>query len=449
MSAEHEIEKQNIDPAGARIAGVSYSKFDELPSGRGRDSVLIADVHKDDPLVTRKELWCYYLYSNGDCGVGPVGYTQVLFQSLATTAGYDPVVGPGSSCTAQNASGKCVVPWGSGTKSVASVVLAANGISFGIMTIMFTTIGSAGDYGTFGRWLLFVVTVVCWAAQYACMALTSPSHWRLAMVLYIVGFVTYGATLVFYLAAFPRLARNTPASRSLRQRYKDNEISGKEYELRESQEKSRICSISTASHVVHNNVGYLITCLLNPALLLPPAISSNPRVNNYVIFLLSQAIASVVGTFVFWRIQRYWNISTKAMFFVTNVVTILIPLWGMSGVWTNKFGFHNAWEFWVYNVVFGLFQAPYYPFSQVMMAELSPPGFDNMFFGLFGLSNRAASMIGPNIIQAIIDKTGNNWQGFPFLFALCTTASLIIWFVVDMKKGKEHALKWTSAMQRI
>jgi hypothetical protein len=40
--------------------------------------------------------------------------------------------------------------------------------------------------------------------------------------------------------------------------------------------------------------------------------------------------------------------------------------------------FHNVWEFWVYNVVFGLFQAPYYAFAQTMMAELTPPGFDNM-----------------------------------------------------------------------
>jgi len=40
--------------------------------------------------------------------------------------------------------------------------------------------------------------------------------------------------------------------------------------------------------------------------------------------------------------------------------------------------FHNEWEFWVYNVVFGLFQAPYYAFAQTMMAELTPPGFDNM-----------------------------------------------------------------------
>ena len=37
-------------------------------------------------------------------------------------------------------------------------------------------------------------------------------------------------------------------------------------------------------------------------------------------------------------------------------------------------------------------------------------------------------MIGPNVIQAIIDSTGNNWKGFPFLFAMCAAASLIIWF---------------------
>lgn len=32
----------------------------------------------------------------------------------------------------------------------------------------------------------------------------------------------------------------------------------------------------------------------------------------------------------------------------------------------------------MYNIVFGLFQAPYYAFAQTMMAELTPPGFDNM-----------------------------------------------------------------------
>jgi len=159
---------------------------------------------------------------------------------------------------------------------------------------------------------------------------------------------------------------------------------------------------------------------------------------------LAQAVTSTASTLGFWYIQRHWKISTKKMFIVTNIFTILIPLWGMVGIWTNKFGFHNAWEFWAYNVVFGLFQAPYYAFSQTMMAELSPPGFDNMFFSLFGLSNTSSSMIGPNVIQAIINKSGNNWDGFPFLFLLCTSASLVIWFAVDVPKGRRAAVRWAA-----
>ncbi|KAI9574371.1 MFS general substrate transporter [Boletus coccyginus] len=488
-----------------------------------KPSVLIATVRDDEPIVTRKELWSYYLYYNGDNGVGPLGFTQTLFQGLATAAGYDPTVGPGSSCLSSTASGQCVLPWMGGTKSVASVVLIANGTSFAIMTAIFTTIGSAADYGTFGRWLLFTVTVVCWAAQYACMALTSPDRWKLAMGLYIVGFVSYGATLVFYAAAFPRLARNTPHSRSLRKKYENGDISVEEYEREESLEKNRISNIST----FHSNVGYVVVNLLNLALLLPPKTANDPKVDNYTLVLdnsywvllgiwwfiyqsprrgpplpkgenyltigwkqiwaalktykylpytfglnttgtlvsicqndkfsfsflqstylgLSQAITSTISTLVFWYVQRYWKISTKKMFVVTNVVTILIPLWGMIGIWTDKFGFHNVWEFWAYNVLFGLFQAPYYAFAQTMMAELAPPGFDNMFFGLFGLSNRASSMVGPYVVQAIIDKTQDNWQGFPFLFALCTSASLVIWFGVDVAKGRRDAVRWAAGQR--
>jgi Atg22-like efflux protein len=66
------------------------------------------------------------------------------------------------------------------------------------------------------------------------------------------------------------------------------------------------------------------------------------------------------------------------------------------------------------------------------------------FFSLYGLSNTASSIIGPNVIQAIINKSGNNWDGFPFLFILCTCASLVIWFAVDVPKGRRAALRWAA-----
>ena len=64
------------------------------------------------------------------------------------------------------------------------------------------------------------------------------------------------------------------------------------------------------------------------------------------------------------------------------------------------------------------------------------------FFGLFGLSNRASSMIGPNVIQAIINATQDNWKGFPFLFAMCAAASAVIWCGVDVERGRRDAVAW-------
>lgn len=159
----------------------------------------------EQPTTTRKELWSYYLYYNGDNGVGPGSYSQALFQQAVTAAGHDPAITPiaKGNCT----TGGCVVPWGNGHRSVASVVLVANGICFAVMTVLFVTLGSAADYGSFGRHLLLVLTIICWAAQYALIAIRHSSQWPAGMVLYIISYISYGATLVFYAALFPRLAR--------------------------------------------------------------------------------------------------------------------------------------------------------------------------------------------------------------------------------------------------
>lgn len=499
-------------------------------AAQSHNGLFISSISKGDPIVNRAELWAYYLYYNGDNSVGPIVYTTTLFQSLAFGAGFDPTKGPGSACG--SASGQCVLPWAGGTKTVSSVVLVANAVSFAVMTLIFTTISSAADYGDFGRWLLFVLTCICWAAQFACVSLTSPSRWRVAMALYMISFISYGATLVFYAAAFPRLARNTAHARAVEDKHEAGEISTEEYELEESMEKNRISNISTT----HSNIGFIFILCLNLSILLP--LASNPKVNNYTLVLtnaywvvlgiwwfifqqprpgpalpkgenyltvgwkqiwlavkqykhlpytfvylfgffllsdtvntnvalvsicqndkfsfsflqntylnLTQAITSTIATLGFWYIQRYWKISTKKMFAVTNVVTMLIPLWGMVGIWTQKFGFHQAWEFWAYNAIFGLFQAPYYAFGQTMMAELAPPGFDNMFFGLFGLSNRASSMIGPNVVQAIIDRTHVNQMGFAFLFGMCVCANLVIWIGVDVPAGRRDAVSWAKMIR--
>jgi MFS-type transporter involved in bile tolerance (Atg22 family) len=66
------------------------------------------------------------------------------------------------------------------------------------------------------------------------------------------------------------------------------------------------------------------------------------------------------------------------------------------------------------------------------------------FFGLFGLTARASSILGPYVIQAIIERTDNTWQGFSFLFAITVASSLIFWFAVDVREGRRDAERWAA-----
>ncbi|KAN0083284.1 Autophagy-related protein 22-like protein [Elaphomyces granulatus] len=441
----------------------------------------------------------------GDNGVGPMTYSQALFQATLNGAGFQPGTNPPRPCT--NTS-PCVVLWAGGTRSVSSVILIANGLCFGLMTLMFLCIGSAADYGSFGRWLLLALTVICWAFQYGMMAVRDPSQWPIVMCMYVVTYIGYGGTLVFYAAIFPRLARFMPHVCKAREELKEGKISQEAYDAIESLERNHISNVSTG----HSNIGYVLTLLINLSVLLPlqnnsyannlalcltnsywivlgiwwfifqqkrpgPAL---PEGSNYLtvglkqvwlalreaqslpqtflyllaLFLLAdglnttltlvtiiqanqvsfsflqitylgivQAVTSIASTFGFWYFQKYYKIRTKPMFLVTNFFSIVIPLWGMLGLWTQEIGYRRS-------------------YSQTMMSELMPHGYENMFFALFGITNRTSSIIGPNVIQAIVNETQNNWMGFPFLFAICTAAMIIICFV-DVEKGREDCRKFS------
>lgn len=99
------------------------------------------------------------------------------------------------------------------------------------------------------------------------------------MALYILGYVSYGATLVFYAALFPRLARNTSRARQLREALAAGDITPEEFEREESLEKNRISNIST----MHSNWGYLFTSAINLSVLLP--LQNNSMVDQYTIAL--------------------------------------------------------------------------------------------------------------------------------------------------------------------
>ena len=69
------------------------------------------------------------------------------------------------------------------------------------------------------------------------------------MGLYTVAFVSFGITYAFYIAIFPRLARNTRHIRELKERYEQGEIKVEEYKQAEALEKSKISCFSNVRSI--------------------------------------------------------------------------------------------------------------------------------------------------------------------------------------------------------
>jgi MFS-type transporter involved in bile tolerance (Atg22 family) len=126
------------------------------------------------------------------------------------------------------------------------------------------------------------------------------------------------------------------------------------------------------------------------------------------------------------------------MFNIVAFGIIVLDVWDMIGIWTQKFGFHHTWEVWVYQVYYGLFVCHWYSYSQIMISEVTPRGREFLFFSLFSIIGKTSSFIGPLVSAAIIDDTGNNSSPFYFLTGLSVVSFLVLVWFVDLEKSRKE-----------
>ena len=154
------------------------------------------------------------------------------------------------------------------------------------------------------------------------------------------------------------------------------------------------------------------------------------------LFLVGIA-TQAIGIYSFWWIQKRFRLGTKTMFNAVICGIVMLDAWGMVGIWTQRFGYHNAWEFWLYQVVYGLFVCPWYSYSQIMISEVTPRGKEFLFFSLFSIIGKTSSFIGPLVSSAIIDASdGNNSTPFYFLLGLTVLSGGVLVVFLDLKKSR-------------
>ncbi|KAI0319520.1 MFS general substrate transporter [Amylostereum chailletii] len=164
--------------------------------------------------------------------------------------------------------------------------------------------------------------------------------------------------------------------------------------------------------------------------------------------LIVGIVAQGLGIYLFWLVQKKYQISTKRMLFFNVFWILMLTVWGLIGIHTDKFGFKHIWEIWLYQAYYGLMVCPWYAYSQTMIAEVSPLPQMFLFFALFSVIGKTSAFIGPFVSDAIISASGNNNNmPFAFLFSVGAFSSIFLFFV-DMNKSRKECEEFIEAEAR-
>ncbi|KAL8872615.1 MAG: hypothetical protein Q9174_001784 [Haloplaca sp. 1 TL-2023] len=217
------------DPGVAPLPSIKDAQKECTDSRGFEDDRPIAPDQFDPAFeTTRKEIWAYYAYYIGDNGLTLFNFAPTAFQNLLSQAAGDSEV----------------LRFAGRERTINSIVLLANGISFAIQVVIFLVLGSYADFGHWRPNILIVLSVVAFGIGFGWLGVHTSDKWQIAAGMYIVGLIAYQTTLTFWTAAFPGLARNTPQLRSKAEEYNDGAINREDYDFADMMQRSRLANMA-------------------------------------------------------------------------------------------------------------------------------------------------------------------------------------------------------------
>lgn len=162
-------------PVASQAHGELKERFDEQP--------VAPDQFLEGFETSKWEIWSYCAFYVGNNGMGPFQFAPSAFQNLL----------------AQAAGTAGVLRFAGRLRTVNSIVLLSNGLSFSIQLPLFLILGSLADFGTWRSKILIVQTAIAIAIGFAWLGVHVPSKWEYGAALYISG-----CQSIFEAQRFPR-----------------------------------------------------------------------------------------------------------------------------------------------------------------------------------------------------------------------------------------------------
>lgn len=112
--------------------------------------------------ATKWEVWAFWLYYVGDSGLGLFTFAPTALQNLLSQAAGD----------------TGLLRFAGRLRSINSIILLSNGISFSVQVVVYLVLGSFADFGTWRPWIVIVNTAVAIAIGFGWLGIYTPDKWE-------------------------------------------------------------------------------------------------------------------------------------------------------------------------------------------------------------------------------------------------------------------------------
>lgn len=159
--------------------------------------------------------------------------------------------------------------------------------------------------------------------------------------------------------------------------------------------------------------------------------------------------SGIIGSLVSPILQRKFMWSNLHVLVLLVLMVSLIPAYGCLGFLpifkgTARFGgLTTQGEMFGLAVYFGFAYGAFQSYARAFYAELLPPGEEARWYGLFSITDKSSSFVGPLIVGLIADSTGNIRYAFFFLVFMVWAAVPVL-LSVNIDKGRQDARDYVS-----
>ncbi|KAJ7747674.1 autophagy-related protein 22-like protein [Mycena maculata] len=158
-------------------------------------------------------------------------------------------------------------------------------------------------------------------------------------------------------------------------------------------------------------------------------------------------LAGILGSLLWPILQRRVGWSNLRVIIILVMLASVIPAYGCLGFLSIfqgglRFGgLTTPGEMFGLAVYFGFIFGAFQSYARAFYAELLPPGEEARWYGLYSITDKSSSFLGPLIVGLISDVTGNIRYAFFFLIFMIWAAVPVL-MSVDVERGRKEAREY-------